>query len=348
MMKLNGTYSIDNFIDKALYSKKFGYYSKNKPFGKEGDFITAPLISPMFSEMISIWIISFWIKVGKPKKFSFVELGPGNGVFCKTFCNTLKNFPEFKKSVKIYLLEKSEKLIRVQKDLIKEKNVIWIKNLNQVKNGPILFFGNEFFDSIPIKQFEVKKSKIYEKFLQFKKGKFKKFVLKKTSKKIIKKLNNFNLCIKDGIIEYPQDGLKILDLIIKKINKLKGGMLLIDYGYLKKQKIDTLQSLKSHKKNVYYRNIGEADITSLVNFQLLHKFLSSKKLKLNKVVNQSFFLKKIGVIERAEILSRKMSFKEKSDLYYRLERLLSEKKMGNLFKVIFASSNKIKFDLGFK
>ena len=91
--------------------------------------------------------------------------------------------------------------------------------------------------------------------------------MKKTSKKTIKKLNNFNLCIKDGVIEYPQDGLKILDLIIKKINKLKGGMLLIDYGYLKKQKIDTLQSLKSHKKNVYYRNI-EADITSLVNFQL--------------------------------------------------------------------------------
>ena len=183
MMKLNGTYSIDKFIDEALYNKKFGYYSQSKPFGKEGDFTTAPLITPIFSEMISIWIISFWIKIGKPKKFSFVELGPGNGVFCKTFCNTLKNFPAFKKSIKIYLLEKSEKLTNIQKDLIKEKNVNWIKNLNQIKNGPVLFFGNEFFDSIPIKQFEVKKSKIYEKFIEFQKGKFKKFILKKNFKK---------------------------------------------------------------------------------------------------------------------------------------------------------------------
>ena len=74
-------YSIDKFIEKALYDKKFGYYSKKNPFGKKGDFITAPLISPLFSEMISIWVISYWIKIGKPKKFSFVELGPGNGVF---------------------------------------------------------------------------------------------------------------------------------------------------------------------------------------------------------------------------------------------------------------------------
>ena len=56
----------------------------------------------------------------------------------------------------------------------------------------------------------------------------------------------------------------------------------------------------------------------------------------------------MGIIERANIISKKMSFKEKADLYYRLERLLSEKKMGKLFKFIFASNKKSKFNLGFK
>ena len=348
MINLNGILSIDKFIERALYDKKFGYYSKNNPFGKKGDFVTSPLISSLFSEMVSIWIISFWMKIGKPKKFAFVELGPGNGAFCKTFCNTLKKFPEFEKSVKIYLLEKSEKLIKTQKKLIKDKNVIWIKNLNQVNNGPAIFFGNEFFDSIPIKQFEVKKSKIFEKFIQIKKGKFNKFFLKRTSKKILRKLAELNLLKTKKVIEYPEKGLKILELIAKKIQKIGGGILLIDYGYLKAQGNDTLQSLKSHKSNVYYSNIGKADITYLVNFQLLNKFLLNKKLFLNKIVSQSFFLKKLGIIERAEILSKKMSFKEKTDLYYRLERLLSDKKMGKLFKVLFAASNKKKFNLGFK
>ena len=107
-------------------------------------------------------------KIGKTKTFFLVELGPGNGEFCKTFCKTLKSFPEFKKNLKIYLLEKSQKLASIQKNLIKEKNVVWIKSLGQIKKGPVLFFGNEFFDSIPIKQFVIKNSTIYEKYIKSK------------------------------------------------------------------------------------------------------------------------------------------------------------------------------------
>ena len=44
--------SLDNFIDYALYDKKKGYYIKKNPFGKNGDFITAPNISILFSEMV--------------------------------------------------------------------------------------------------------------------------------------------------------------------------------------------------------------------------------------------------------------------------------------------------------
>ncbi len=344
----NQTLSIDKFIEVALYDKKNGYYSKQNPFGMTGDFVTAPLISPLFSEIICIWIISFWVKVGKPKNFSFVELGPGNGAFCKTFCRVLKRFPELNKSIKIYMLEKSEKLIKVQKSLISNKKVIWIKSLNQIKTGPVLFFGNEFFDSIPIKQFKVKNSKIYEKFIQLSDGKFKKFLFKKTTKKKIKKLAGLNLIKKKGIIEYPETGLKMLDIITNKIQKFKGGILLIDYGYTNSEGKDTLQSVMSHKKNIYYKNIGKSDITYLVNFKLLKKFFTKKKLNSNKIVNQNFFLKRLGIIERAENLCKEKSFKEKSDLYYRLERLLSEKKMGKLFKVIFATNKKLKFSLGFK
>ena len=347
MIRHNGIHSVEKFIEIALYDKDFGYYVRKNPFGKRGDFITAPLISPLFSEMISIWIISFWIKLGKPKKFSFVELGPGNGEFCKTLCRTLGNFPELRNSIKIYLLEKSKKLIKVQKKSINDKNVIWIKTLDQIKHGPVLFFGNEFFDSIPIKQFKVNKSKVFEKFLHFEKGKFKKFVFRKTNTKIYNELRDLNLLRKKGIIEYPKMGLKILEKIIKKIKKFKGGILLIDYGYSKAFGKDTLQSLKSHKKNIYYKNIGKSDITSLVNFELLNKFLTKKRL-LSKIVSQGFFLKRLGILERANILSKELNFREKADLYYRLERLLSEKKMGELFKVIFAVYKNTRFDLGFK
>tara|TARA_A100001015_G_scaffold285353_1_gene352766 strand:- start:1275 stop:1664 length:390 start_codon:yes stop_codon:yes gene_type:complete len=124
MINQNRIHSVEEFIEKALYDKKLGYYSRYNPFGKKGGFITAPIISPLFSEMITVWAISFWIKLGKPKKFSFVELGPGNGIFCKTFCKTLENFPEFKKSIKIYLFEKSSKLIKIQKNFYRIREEI--------------------------------------------------------------------------------------------------------------------------------------------------------------------------------------------------------------------------------
>jgi SAM-dependent MidA family methyltransferase len=74
---------LDKFIDLALYKKKLGYYENKKIFGKDGDFITSPIISSIFSEMLSIWITSYWIYLDKPKKINILELGPGNGLMIK-------------------------------------------------------------------------------------------------------------------------------------------------------------------------------------------------------------------------------------------------------------------------
>tara|TARA_B100001250_G_C19768230_1_gene775827 strand:- start:637 stop:1680 length:1044 start_codon:yes stop_codon:yes gene_type:complete len=347
-MNQSKTIPIDKFVEKALYNKKFGYYSTKNPFGKFGDFITSPGISFLFSEMIGIWIISFWENLNKPKKFNIIELGPGNGEMCKTLIKTFKKFPKFYKSVNIFLYEKSKNLEKIQRENLKEKKISWLKNFNKIKTGPVLFIGNEFFDSIPIKQFEKKQKKIYEKYLKIDKHSNYKIILKKASESLIKELKNYNLLKSNGIIEYPKSGLEELKMITKKIKSLQGGVLLIDYGFLKTGNISTIQSIKSHKKNSLFKNIGKADITSLVNFNLLKEFLLENKLTLNRIVPQSFFLKKIGILNRAEIISNKMTFKDKSDLYLRLKRLLHPGYMGELFKVIFAYKSSKKFFLGFK
>ena len=92
---------IDRFISNALYDKNYGYYSKKNPFGENGDFITSPGISPLFSEIIALWIIAFWEGLGKPKIFNVVELGPGNGQMCKVLIRVFKKFPTFFNSTNI-------------------------------------------------------------------------------------------------------------------------------------------------------------------------------------------------------------------------------------------------------
>ena len=88
--------SFDKFMEMSLYDKKNGYYMKKNPFGKKGDFITSPNISILFSEMILIWIISFWENLKKPKKINIVELGSGNAEMLYEILKASKKFPQFK------------------------------------------------------------------------------------------------------------------------------------------------------------------------------------------------------------------------------------------------------------
>jgi NADH dehydrogenase [ubiquinone] 1 alpha subcomplex assembly factor 7 len=339
--------SIDKFISNALYNKKYGYYSKKNPFGKNGDFITSPGITSLFGELIALWIISLWEHMNKPKIFNIVELGPGNGQMCKTFLNVFKKFPIFFDSVNVFLYEKSRTLQDVQKNNISNQKVKWIKNFNKIKKGPIIFLGNEFFDAIPIKQFKKIDNILYEKYVRLENNSKIKPFLKKAKSKTLIELKKNNLLKNQSFVEYPKEGLALLDLIIKKIKKQNGGLLLIDYGFLKSKNKNTLQSVKNHKLNMIFDNVGDADITSLVNFKLIENYLKKKRLKVNNIVTQGFFLKKMGIINRAEILAKRMNFKEKSDLYFRVQRLVSPKQMGELFKFLFASKLKKKFLLGF-
>ena len=86
----------------------------------------------------------------------------------------------------------------------------------------------------------------------------------------------------------------------------------------------------------------------MVNFKLYKEYFNSNNLFVEKIITQSEFLQKMGIIERVKIASNKMNFKEKTNLYLRLKRLIDAKLMGKDFKVIFAKNKKCNFSLAFK
>ena len=339
---------IDKFFDNVLYDKKIGYYSSKNPFGKKGDFITAPKISKLYSEIIAIWIISTWERFGKPKTINIVELGPGDASLIKEMLEVFKKFQKFYMAKKIYLYEKSEYLKIRQKKVLKNKKIKWVRNFKNIKNGPVIFFGNEFFDAIPIKQFKRKKNYLFEKYYTLGKNNNIREIFKKASISDEKKIKSFKTFSNLKFIEFPKKGLIELKDIINKILKLNGCILMIDYGYVKPNNQNTLQSVIKHKKNRLLKNLGKADITSHVNFSLLKEFFLKKNLKVKEIVTQSNFLKRMGNIERAEIVSKKMIFSEKANLYFRLKRLLNPKLMGELFKVCLAYKFKENNYYGFR
>jgi NADH dehydrogenase [ubiquinone] 1 alpha subcomplex assembly factor 7 len=345
--ELGKSYPVDKFFQSVLYNKKNGYYTNKQPLGKNGDFITAPKISTLFSEIIAIWIISTWNVLGKPRNINLVELGPGDGSLTKTLLKVFGRFPEFNKAKKIYLYEISNFLKNLQNKNIKSNKVKWIKNYKNINSGPIIFFGNEFFDAIPIKQFKKEKGILFEKFYTIKKDKSIKEFFKKASKQDRLNINSYVSLKKLKFIEFPKYGFKELEKIIKKISKLGGCLLLIDYGYLKSSSQNTLQSVIQHKKNNILHNLGQADVTSQVNFELLNEFFTKNNLKVEKIISQQKFLKKMGITNRAEMIGKKMKFRDQANMYLRLKRLLSPGLMGDLFKVILAHNLKLGKFFGF-
>ena len=339
---------LDKFINIALYDKNFGYYMQKNPFGKKGDFITSPLISNLFGEMLAVWCVAFWKHLGKPNKILLVELGPGDGSLCKDLLKIFKQFKEFYNSLEINLLEISNKLKKTQKKKIHNKKVKWIKKIEEVNHGPIIFLGNEFFDSLAVKQIYKEKKLFFEKHVVLSDDNKKiKFLHKKIKNRLMKQIQNLNLTSRGNTIEYPVEALKFLKIIAKKINRYNGGFLALDYGYTVNRNQNTLQSVKKHKYLDIFFKPGDSDITSHVNFKLFYEMLCKNKLDVKEITTQSKFLKKIGIIERANILSKKMSFKTKANMFYRLKRLIDPKEMGNVFKVIFAQKKGKNFSLGF-
>ena len=346
-IKKSDVISLDKFIYLSLYNKKFGYYMKKNPFGKQGDFITAPNVSRLFSEMIAIWIISFWKNLGSPKQFNLIELGGGNGEMMKILIESFQNFPSFQKSCNLIIHEKSPTLIRIQKKKLSKSKIIWISKINKLKKNPSIFVANEFFDAMPIKQFQKYKNIWYEKFVKFENFTKASFVEKKTDIKKIEKKLNFKISQNQDFIEYSESGLDYLKNISNFIKKNTGGLLLIDYGDLDKKMKNTLQAVSNHKFANILDNIGGVDITHNINFELFKKFTRELGGLDNYLDTQKNFLIKMGIKQRAELISKDKNFSKKADIFYRLNRLIDEKQMGTLFKVMFVKNKKNKFNLGF-
>ena len=338
---------LDEYINFSLYNKKKGYYMKKNPFGKSGDFTTAPNISRLFSEMIAIWILSFWQNLGSPKNFNLIELGAGNGAMMEILIESFKNFPNFLNACDIFIHEKSPILIKIQKQKLKKKKITWLSNIKKIKKKPTIFIANEFFDAIPIKQF-----------IKLDNSWFQRYVGKTDNNKLFffdKKFNmndfenkiKYNISQKQSFIEYSEIGIDYLKNISEIIKKNNGGALIIDYGYFEEKMKNTLQAISNKKKSNILYNIGNSDITHNINFYLFKKIIRKIGKIDNITTTQRNFLLKLGIKQRAEIISKKLPFSKKADIYYRLKRLIDQKQMGDLFKVMFIKNKNNKFNLGF-
>lgn len=321
--------SLSRFINYCLYKKEFGFYQKN-PIGRH--FITAPEVSQLFGECLAIFF-SLLIKISKTRKFC--ELGPGNGTLMKDIITSMRRL--LNDSLYFSLYDKSNFLKSLQmKNLIslnaKNTEIVFLKKF-KLEQQPYFFICNEFFDALPINQYEKRKNMWFEKKVVFK-NKF----------QIINERTNliFDSKYKNGdIIESSPLANLYLTKIFKHIKKFGGGILIFDYGPFKKKNIDTLQAIHLSKKCEILDYPFDSDITYHVDFEDIKNISNEFGLFNYGPITQRKFLFFHGINERVMYLLSKTSSKKTRDkLEKQFERLTSPEGMGSLIKCLFISNYK--------
>ena len=211
----------------------------------------------------------------------------------------------------------------------------------------MFIFGQRIFDSFPIKQFLKKDKAWFERKVKFSRNKSLVYVDQKTNINSLDKKLGVKLSNNQTFIEISENTIKYLKSIYKIIAKKNGGLLIIDYGYFDKKMKNTLRGFSNHKIVNILEHYKKCDITHSLPFDFLKKIAKKVGFNISGITTQGSFLKKLGIVERAEMVSKKMNFTDKANIYYRLEKLIGKQFMGDVFKVMLLTNSKTKFKIGF-
>lgn len=142
-----GWISFARYMELALYAPGLGYYAAGAAkLGVEGDFVTAPEISPLFGHTLARSVADVLLAAGS----SVLELGAGSG---RLACDLLTALDELGVGVADYrILEVSPDLRARQQATLAaaglRARVRWIDRLPERHDGVVV--ANEVFDALPV------------------------------------------------------------------------------------------------------------------------------------------------------------------------------------------------------
>jgi NADH dehydrogenase [ubiquinone] 1 alpha subcomplex assembly factor 7 len=280
------------------------YYATRDPFGADGDFITAPEISQMFGELIGVWLGDLWQRAGRPEAARYVELGPGRGTLA---ADALRAMRGAGLAPPVELVETSLVLRAAQAEQLSAR---WHDDLSTLPaSGPLLAVANEFFDALPVRQFEGGR----ELRIGIEDGRF----------------------ARDGAAETEECplALSIVADLARRLTRQGGAALVLDYGHGRPGKGDTLQAVSSHAFADPFEAPGSRDLTAHVDFHALAAAARTEGARVFGPVGQGAWLNAMGIKLRAASLA-KAAPERAADIAAARERLTGPGEMGRLFKAM--------------
>ncbi len=358
IQKNNGLISFAEYMSLALYTPLLGYYANaSEKFGSKGDFVTAPLISPLFSQCLAQQCQKILENLGQG---DILEMGGGTGKMAGDILTALaeaNTLPDH-----YYIHEISTHLRKRQKEYLKEKfknhpelysRIHWPESLDLlVFKGIIL--GNEFFDALPVHRFQIMNNTIYESCVTLKEGRFT-FTHIQNQHKAISDLYHSDLFDRsDPHLCYSSEIHLNFREWVKKFSQIltSGVMIFIDYGFPRHEFYHPSRSMGTLMCHYQHQSHGDPflfpgrqDITAHIDFTHLAEAAIDANVDLLGFTNQASFLIGSGLIELLQNNQRMLHENHHKGYQADIQKiqyaqsqavntLTSPAEMGELFKVM--------------
>jgi len=300
----------------------------------------------MFGELIGLWTAEVWSSMGSPDPVRLVELGPGRGTLMSDALRAARIAPEFRAALDVWMVETSPTLASVQHELLLDAGVAiaWTQTLKDVPEGPAIVIGNEFLDTLPVRQFVRGNGQWRERVVRLNDQGGLAYDLGPPEPYIRTNAPN------GGVLEVNPAGHRFMFELGARLVNQGGAALLIDYGHSVTGLGDTLQALRAHRYVDPLAAPGDCDLTAHVDFAAMARSASATGAAVYGPIDQGDFLRAIGIDLRTKALVDRAGPERAEELQQARNRLVGKAKgeMGALFKAMAVADRKLPPPPGFQ
>ena len=322
-----GPITLADYMAECLLHPVHGYYTTRTPFGRSGDFITAPEISQMFGELIGLCLAQHWLDIGAPRA-TLAELGPGRGTLMADILRATRGIPGFHAAVDVVLMEASPALRAQQRQALGAHPVQWIDRIDQLPDAPLLLVANEFFDALPIRQFTRAAGGWSETMIGVADGTLRRG--QSAAAPLAALEHRLAATVVGDVVEVCPAAQAICADLASVISRKGGAALIIDYGGWNGTG-DTFQAVRDHRFADPLADPGQADLTAHVDFAALAQAAHPVA---HRYVTQGRLLSALGIDARSAALGRNLAGKALDTHLAAHRRLTDPAEMGSVFKAL--------------
>jgi SAM-dependent MidA family methyltransferase len=344
-----GRITFADFMAAALYEPGLGYYtSAGRKVGAEGDFYTSSNVHAVFGRLIAREVARMWEELGSPESYTVMEVGAGGGRLACDILDTLRDLaPECYKIVTYLFIEKEPSLREAQAELLAAHapHLSWRSPQELAARSFSLtgcILSNELIDSFPVHLVQMTDTGLKEVFVEFDGTDFAEVLGDLSTPALEEYLRRLGIGLFAN--QRAEINLAAPAWLESAAGVLERGFVItIDYGYTATDLFSpmrrggTLLCYRQHKvEENPYRNVGEQDITTHIDFSTLIERGEAFGLKTLWFGEQYRFLMATGLMEEMAALEASGKTEEE-----RLKNRLALKKlilpdggMGDTFKVL--------------